>query len=235
MIAYINVETVPPLGTRPDPSRVSVPKRWKDKDTIREHQESHAREAWEKMATNPWQAQVFVSTLLVEGDESGADWGDVPAGQLVYRQDIDATLLIDMNVVEKHLTQVVEMRYRSLLERHDGRVIWCAYNGCGFDYPMLWMRGLKYGCGDLARWMMPRNAKYGDEQHWDPMVKLGGGKLDEWATFFNIKQDNPITGAQISECLVRGQHDQIVRHTTDRVAVLRDITRRLVAAGVYHP
>jgi len=200
---YVNIETSVPLGVMVDPSSIKAPKNYKDPDKIREYQLREALERYDRIPLHPLQAQVVCFTTLVEGETD-------PEVYLVNNERV----LFD---------QIEE--WISVIHREGQTPIrWCSYNGIRFDYPLLRLRGAKYGKALTASEFTTRT-RYPDHKHSDLFQQLGEpGTLDEVAAFFGTSTyDNEIHGSEIRGCLALGHHDKIIRHTRSRVLILRDI------------
>jgi hypothetical protein len=229
MVCYINIETTPPFGTMPSKALVKVPRTHTKPSSIEKFQEDNAVKAWKDLALHRWTAQVASIAFILD---------EAP----------DAELIVNLWTIEREIfawldAQIKEMR-RIATERREP-LIFCAFNGCGFDFPILQMRGLKYGFHAVAG-AFSMSSKWGDRNHIDPFITLGGmhlthhevalvekkhGSLDDWLEFFEIKLDNPIRGSDVSEALLRADNDLVIRHTISRVLGLREIARRLHLAG----
>lgn len=211
MIVYINLESRVPIHAYPDPSRVKAPANYKNPDIIQKYQIEHAMTTWRALAVDPTAGQVFCITYMVEGDE---------------------TPTVLMHADEEALLKAFQEYIPQLIDRAQGQpLIWVTFNGLKFDFQFLFNRAVRYGLGLLARQMQAK--RWGDYCHIDVFQILGGEcTLDEWCDFFGIVLDNPISGAQISEALIKQQHDEIVRHTISRVVGCRGIYLKLKEAGV---
>lgn len=199
---YINIETVPPLGARPDPDSVRAPASYKKPEAIRKYQLEHAEEKFARLSTDINLAHVFIVSVLG------------PTGEPVVLYDMDEQRLM------------VQLNALLVSEPHP---YWCAYNGFGFDFPILYLRGARYGL-TVLRDTFEMKTKYvgATGQLLDPSVRFRDFQpLDELGRGLRIAFDNPISGGQISECILNGKFDLVVRHARSRVTLLRDIDRML--------
>lgn len=204
MNVYLNIETIPPIGSRPDPARVRIPKNIKDEVKKELRRVEGARDAWERLALQPWTAQISVVTILTEDAEEPA---------------------LLMHFDEKYLLTCAESVLRELVP-----ATYVTFNGLRFDFGMLKTHAVKHGLRDLAAYMSC--PKWGDSSHIDVFQYLGAeGDLDEWADFYKVKNDNPISGAEMATCFEQGRTDEIVRHAKSRVTALRDIYRKIIYCG----
>ncbi len=209
MNIYLNIETIPPVGTRPDPARVKVAKNIKKPELIAERKVAGAEDAWRRLALIPWTAQVFCCSVLA---------GDAE----------EATLL--MHYDERYLLGNLQDLLNALMTSGNA-LRFVTYNGLSFDFPILRARAVKYGMRDLAQYM--HTGRWGDDSHIDVFRQLGEeGSLDDWAFFFNLPNDNPIDGSEISTCMEAGRHNEVVRHARSRVELLRGIYKKLEYCGV---
>lgn len=232
MLCYLNIETIPPFGTLPSPSLVKVPRTIKKTDTREKYLAENTAKAWKELALHRWTAQIGCYGLILDDDPP------------------PVTLRIWANEKEllTSLREELATAYEMAAERREP-LIFVAFNGIGFDYPMIRDRAIKYEIPDLAGWMHCPT-KWPDAEHWDPFLTLGGiiryshesvlaekkgGSLDDWLEFYGITVDNPITGSQVSEAMLAGQTDLVARHNASRVLGLREITRRLMAARILRP
>lgn len=197
---FLNIETCPPNGTRPDPSRVQVPVNYKDPEKISAYQLEHAVKDWRNLSTSLPFAKICCITWAV---------GDEEPRYLIW-PDED-------KLVRQFEAELGEPR----------PIEWVTFNGLKFDHPILRARAVRYGCSHLASQMATR--RYGDQFHVDIFQRLGGeGRLDEWCQSFGIELDNPITGAGVLDALVREQYDLVVRHSVSRIIGTRAIYNLLV-------
>jgi hypothetical protein len=198
---YINIETVPPLGAVPNPDSVIPPASYKTPQAKRKYQLENAQAKFEKLSTDINLAHVFIISIL-------------------RQTDAEPTILFDMD--ERRLVG----QLNELLTKERG-TYWCAYNGFGFDFPILYLRGARYGYRRVRDEFEMRN-RYGGENLLDPASKFRDFiPLDALGRGLHIQFDNPINGGQVRQCILEGRGDLVVRHATSRVTLLRDIDRML--------
>lgn len=203
MQIYVNIETVPPLGSSPNPDSVRPPKSYKKPDAVRKYQLEKAQEVHQNLAKDPAQCQVVIVSYAVDD------------GEVTCLVDIDERSL---------LTRFQE----EILSRPTTRLRWVSYNGARFDYPALFWRAVKYRLDTLREEFKPYRGRWQSDRLDDVFVSLGSsGSLDSWARFFGVPNDNPIPGSQIGECIRTGRHDLVERHARSRITVLRDINKLL--------
>lgn len=207
MRVYINVETIPPLGSKPDPATVRVPGNYTKPDSIKRYQEENAEEAWRMKATDLLQAQIVIISLLPSGDCSPP---------VVLEGKDEKKLLLDF---KKWIDE----------NKSNFETTWQTWNGLSFDYPMLRLRGMKHSIAEIARAF--EHPSRPDYKYGDLMVELGGRGswlgLDKTAAFLGIENDNPISGAEVPQLIWGPRHDLVLRHTKSRVTLLREIERRM--------
>lgn len=124
----------------------------------------------------------------------------------------------------------------------------CAYRGIHFDFRFIAGRALKYGLDSLAR-RMYQPKPYGTRSHIDPYLIWCGperrarGRLVEVARFLGIEVKGTVDGALVPklwhEVSVMAHDEprrvevetQIRDHVLEDVRVLREVHRRMDAAG----
>lgn len=206
MRVYINVETTPPIGSKPDPAMVRVPGNYKKPDSIKQYQEENAEEAWRMRATDLLQAQIVIISLL----PSTASYPVVLEG----KDEKQLLLALEKWIDENESSMGMQ---------------WQTWNGLSFDYPMLRLRGMKHCIPKIARAF--EHPSRPDYKYGDLMVELGGRGawlgLDKTAEFLGIENDNPISGAEVPQLIWGPRHELVLRHTKSRVTLLREIERRM--------
>lgn len=206
---FINCETLPNLSTRPGPEHVSVPGSVSKEETRAKYlaDPEKQREGWLRAAVDKRLAQVFVISLLTD--------------------EPDAQPLVLANADERVLFRELDTYIGVMQFENHEKIVWNTFNGIGFDFPMLFLRGVKYGLQRIRK-EFRISGRYGDPFHRDLYLELGReGTLDEWAQFFGIKSDNPIDGSQMYDTYVAGRWDLIEAHTKSRVTLLRDIHEKM--------
>jgi hypothetical protein len=210
---YYNIETLPQKGVNWTSfvDKVEIGNRTVQA-TIDRWRAEQAPRLYRATAKDPFLANQFIATFLVEDDE-------------------EPTMLLEEEGDERKLYANIE-RIHEELEKGE-RVCWHTWNGLNFDHPLTLLRALRYGCTLTAK--QHQTAKWGDAHHVDWFLKLnvrtesGGwprGKLDEVASFLGIHYPNPFTGEYMSRAFDAGDFDGIRAHARSRVFILRDIARR---------
>jgi hypothetical protein len=206
------------VSSKPDSKYVKVPSNYTKQATIDAYVAEHMIDAWNKLALVRHVAQVFCVTLLID---------DEPDAEVRMSND-------ERGLFEAFAQRVEELRDQAGREP----LIWGTFNGLDFDYPMAYLRALKYGLYDLAEVIKP-TSRWGDPMHVDLLPILSGsyrpereqGSLDDWCAFFDVEIDNPISGKEVSQAMLRRQHDQVQRHTVSRVVGARGLHKILSRAG----
>lgn len=223
MRLYLNIETTVPAGSTPRPDLVEAPSNYTKKETIEKYQKEHAESAWLALQTKLWTAKAFRITYAI-GD------GEV---QHINEKSEAA----NMYAFEGMCHDVFEWMTAAGLRPscHCDSVV--AWNGRGFDFPMLLARAVKYELPHVGRAMLRavEDRRFGI----DPWVKLGnwgtpgkGETLDAYADFYGCAEYNPITDGAMAIHLANGRHADIEQHTTTRITMMRNIVKKMERAGV---
>jgi DNA polymerase elongation subunit (family B) len=210
---YLNIETRPPKGSSPDPSKVEAPSNYKDPEKIKRYQEEHAYKEWAKLAVDPLQAEVFAFTYCLEEGEPKVARG-------VCEEELLRLLSEEME----------EWYYEPYMVAGRRPMTIVTWNGEGFDCRLLRLRGMKYGLRELVDRTVCK--RYGDSPAIDLMVPLTSRSqpflgLDAMAEFLGIENKNRINGFEVWQCLERGREQEAYDHMTSRVTLLREIHRRM--------
>lgn len=202
----LNIETLPHPGLQPMSfvNEVALGNATKP-ETIRLKQAEGSLKLWKDCSKHVLRGWVFIVSYRVDGQDP----------------------VIMYNISEPELLR----EFDGIIEgwRANNHLIrWHTFNGLHFDYRVLRLRAVKYGLGALLEEMTC--PKWGDELHFDWMLKLGadarGEKnmgLDDFAKFFELNGDNPIGGKDILDQHLAGDKDKIMRHAKSRITYLRDI------------
>ena len=215
MRVYIDIETAPPLHTLPDPSSVEAPDSYKDPRKIHVYKMEKAYPLWAKQALHPAKAQVIIVGAAVD---------DGPIFQTVSTLESDVIRAFDA-WLEEHAPVPDNPKEPS--------PVLVAYNGFGFDFPVLMMRAIKYKLPRLARRMRVTN-KWGDATHKDPFAAIGlrEGKLFDWASLFGIGIETEHGGGEVFELIRSGRHKEAMLKNSEDVRILREVDKLLTEAGV---
>jgi uncharacterized protein YprB with RNaseH-like and TPR domain len=244
-VIYLDIETLPtghppeptpyvapelgpwdmrPPGNYRDPNKILA---WQE-DAFNRHMVAH-REAHEKAHTDAvghWRSG-GLDAMRGRVVCCGIALDDGPVDVLVESR-MDAEKGQDRDLVAE---------VEEVLMSHRGPIV--TYNGLGFDQPYLMRRALKWGFTDLAKRVRPPKPW---ESHdclvaWlagerDPNRRKGA-TLDNVAAFLGVDRSaNPISGADVLDRYLAGDLEAIVAHNRDDVHVLRQVARRMMAAGM---
>lgn len=210
---YIDIETSPPLSTFPNAAAVTPPKNYKDPKKIEAYQSEHAYSFWAGKAVSLPLAQVIMIGAAVD---------DGPVWQCTHASEKE--ILTEFWTWLQDVAPLPE-------DKRGPMPVLCAYNGVGFDFPILAARACKHGLVDMARRMKPN--RWGDATHRDPFLDLGrDGKLVEWAESFGIERTTNVTGGEVFELIHQGKHPLALQKNHDDVRILRELTKRLRAGGL---
>jgi DNA polymerase elongation subunit (family B) len=128
----------------------------------------------------------------------------------------------------------LELLQRGLLKYPGAEIV--AYNGMSFDFRWLAVRALHHGLDSLSARVLPRK-RWGTRGLVDPYQawEAGGyrarGRLPEVAGFLGYPVTDTVSGADIHDLFVQGEHDAITGHVLEDVRMLRHVHRRMVDAG----
>ena len=209
---YLDIETLPALDWDDERKqrqvRDKVPKNYKDPEKIAQWIAEESDAVWRRTALSPLYGRILCVCVAIGDHDPHVYWSD---GTLEGERGV----LIELT---------------GLVSRLDVQV---AHNGHGFDFPWLRKRALKHRLTGLV-------SMYNVQQSWKathlvdtlevwagPSRDREGASLDGLAEFFGIKRDNPISGADVYDRWVMGDHDAIKHHVKDDVRVLREVYRCL--------
>lgn len=214
--AYVNVDTLPPPGV----SREQLAPLVKIRPDLKSHQvildarRRGADKMYREMALNPFVCSAFVITVMGEDDEEPE---------------------VFENLHERENIRRLALWTEAFRKETGGAIVWNTYNGLNFDFPVLRLRAVKYGYGDLAREMS--SPRWGDARHVDWFQRLGAprltggpirGTLDLIAKFWDLPNyDNTIYGDGILDAFEGNQMRTVITHCRSRVLILRDVVRHV--------
>lgn len=214
--AYVNVDTLPPLGLARHMlyEQVQIRRDLVAPKAIREARDRAADKMFREMSVNPFFCSAFVITVMGE-------------------DDAEPEVFYDLH--ERENIRKLALWADAFKRETGGAIVWNTYNGLNFDYPILRLRAVKYGFGDLAREMScPR---WGDARHVDWFQKLGAprltggpirGTLDLVAKFWGLPDHgNTIFGDGVLDAHEAGHVQTILTHARSRVLILRDVVRHV--------
>lgn len=207
---YLDIETIPlpaslsqaaRLARRACPKRTRDPAQW-----VAENLE----QVWRQQSLSPLHGQVLCVAVALEDEEPQVLWG-----------------------ADERSTLAALNAYLHRLGPTPPTLV--THNGTSFDVPFLRKRALKHGGKHLARrlyWEKPWDAGHIDTAvlwcHPDRPRYQKGWRLDDLAEFFNIRRQNPISGADVLDRYLAGDIEAIEQHVRDDVRTLRAIFGRLV-------
>jgi uncharacterized protein YprB with RNaseH-like and TPR domain len=217
---FLDCETLPDLSMAPDDRRAlaegKVPANYSKPETIEKWIAENAEEAWRSTALDATRGRILCVGLIVDDGEPWVLWNE------------DGTLDGERVVLER-LDDV-------LAQNHPARVV--AHNGHGFDFPWLARRAMRHDLPRLSKHFKvgkPWEAKHLVDtlEVWAaPDRATRGGSLDAICRFLGLNRGaNPISGADVYQRWVDGDHDAIRDHVLDDVRQLRAVHRRFVACG----
>lgn len=206
---FLDIETLP-LG-EPDPEQVEPPKNYKDPDKIAAYQADKALDAWKTGSLDALRGRVLCVGVAV--DERPAT---------VMHDDDERQLLSDLQDGILYYAQ-------------SGPVDIVTYNGGAFDRPFLARRALVHGLDALAAWARVRKPwEAGTDllELWRMGDRRARGTQADVAAALGIDTAaNPISGAEVADRYLAGDIDAILEHCRQDVIELREIWRRMDAAG----
>lgn len=224
MYVYVDCETMPSTLAA-DPSRVKPPRNYKDPEKIRHYQEERAIETWRAEALSLTEAAVVMVGAAVD---------DGPIAQAFHLaeplvMDAFTAWLLDHAPLPEHPNEPTP--------------VFVAYNGVGFDFPILSTRLLrrslttaqdnpKLSAAHLAyaRALRPTNGRYGGPGQKDPFVALNfHGSLNEWSRMFGLGHTD-VGGGEVFD-LIRTQPEAAKAKNRSDVECLRQLHKILRSAG----
>lgn len=227
MFVYLDIETGPSEDRPPESWARMVKVGNRGAEKADEYRKEKADEAWRQTSLDT----VFARVLCI-----GVAVGDT-APVCILEDTEEATL------------RTFASRLRALDDRlHDQRepLVWVAHNGLRFDVPLLGRRLAKYAKNEqdplnLACSMLWCTKRYGSYHHVDTMNDwIGSGdqrgthaSLNVLCEHFGInRDDNPCEGSQIFDHWQAAEMDVIRNHVLADVRALREVHRRMQAAGM---
>lgn len=117
-----------------------------------------------------------------------------------------------------------------------------AWRGERFDFPFMWERAIAYELPRLARWFVQLHYQYQRQLSVKPPAVLvdphklwqtvqgSSDNIADVVQLLGIRVDNPITGADVFACMLRGESAVVRRHLEADVVTLDAVWARMAPA-----
>lgn len=207
---FLDLETLPALewtdGDKARAARKAVPGTYSKPESIDRWIAENADDVWRRTALDSTKGRILAIGVAVDD------------GPVVTHYNEGGNLEGEREILLALAPMVFE----------DAR--WVAHFGHGFDFRWLKRRAAKHGLYDLAREF--HAAKPWDDRLTDTLAvwaapdraQGGTGSMDALCEFFGFDRcDNPISGAEVFDRWLAGDHASILAHLRDDVARLRDV------------
>jgi hypothetical protein len=215
IVVMLDDREVTPNRTLKDPEKIDADLERKRAalQTVRREKAIKARqdidETWRKGSLSAIRGRILCVSIAVDEGPVKVLWGE----------DEYATL---------------SQLQKGLMHYAKHRPVLTTYNGNSFDLPFIARRALRHQLYDLARiCKVGKKWDAGDLYvAWGMGDMRAQGKLDDVCELLGIKRlDNPITGAEVLDRYLAGDHDAIREHAIDDVRVLQLIAKEFDKAG----
>jgi predicted PolB exonuclease-like 3'-5' exonuclease len=215
MNIYLDIETIP-TGDKPTADILKPPGQMKLADTIKKwYADTEARaedldDVYRKRALSMTESRILCIAFAIE---------DNPVVGVTGETEKDV-LVAFMNALLEHDSHIFDRTFRLI-----------AHNGRQFDFPILYLRAVKYKIGQLPRLFHVANPY---ESYVDTMVKFGFTargtmtSLKSACAFFGIQaKKDDIDGSQVYDYYLDGKTKEVVEYCKSDVEAVRNLYKAL--------
>lgn len=190
---------------KPSIEDISAPSNYKDIDKIQLYKESRREEAWAKQALHPLKAEIICIGYAVDDEDPQYIIGET-----------------EKEIVDRFDELLSTLNYPTLI----------GHNVLGFDFPMLYLRAVKYRLPILKN-ALPKHK--GSQGYVDIMQEVSStlyGKdsylsLKDVASFFGIEAKTEMNGSMVHQAYLDGAILDIAKYCIEDVDVTRKVYRLL--------